>query len=245
MTDLGAEETRGPLPSSTQKQREKGATKPSPKLQNLGHRSRYEQIHHAPDVEGRSEAEALQYATSPGAYGQSCSHEGPKMQENIPENNQRHAAKPRIHEREEIRHPSGGKPAKCPSLSFLAIHRGKDRYQMLKSAVCHGLGVRHRDREMPSAFCVLWSRIELSALHRRHFRGLPATLGQEARNSLVPATGLCAPSHASKMPQSWIQMKIPSFISKEVWLARSLELDPMVNPGVQVLLLSSPNCGVS
>ena len=43
-----------PLPSTYQKHEEKAATKPSPKLQPLAHRSWYEQIHHAPDVDGRS-----------------------------------------------------------------------------------------------------------------------------------------------------------------------------------------------
>ena len=37
------------------------------------------QIYHAPGIEGRSGGEALQNAASPGAYGQLCGHEGPKM----------------------------------------------------------------------------------------------------------------------------------------------------------------------
>ena len=35
-----------------------------------------------------------------------------------------------------------------------------------KSAACHGLGGRYRHRDVPSAFCALWSHIELAALHR-------------------------------------------------------------------------------
>ena len=71
----------------------------------------------------------------------------------------------------------------------------------------------------------LWSKIKLPALHRRHFGELPAALGQEAlsRSSLVPA-----PSHASKIIQSWTRRKIPSYISKEVWPARSPDLTPLV-----------------
>ena len=51
---------RSPLPSTSQKHEGKAATKPSPKLQNLGHRSGWEQIHHAPGVKERSGGEALQ-----------------------------------------------------------------------------------------------------------------------------------------------------------------------------------------
>ena len=56
--------------------------------------------------------------------------------------------------------------------------------------------------QIPSAFCALWSQTELPALHRRHFGGLPAALGQEAlpMSSLVPATGLCAFSRFQDYP---------------------------------------------
>ena len=46
--------TECPLPSTPQKYEGKAATKSSPKLLNLGYRSRCEQIHHAPGVEGQS-----------------------------------------------------------------------------------------------------------------------------------------------------------------------------------------------
>ena len=49
--------TECPLPSTPQKHAGKAATKPSPKLQNLGPRSRCEQIHFAAGVEGRSGGE--------------------------------------------------------------------------------------------------------------------------------------------------------------------------------------------
>ena len=130
--------TECPLPSTPENHEEKAATKLSPKL--------YQQIHHAP---GRSGGEALQDSASPRAYGQSCGHEGPKMQGNPPEVGRRHAADPRVYGREEILHLAGGKPAKWPSLDFLIIHRGKDSQQTPKTAVCHGLGGRHRDREVP------------------------------------------------------------------------------------------------
>ena len=116
------------------------------------------------------------------------------MQGDPPGDGIRHTAESRVYGREEIRHLAGGKPEKWPKLGFLISHRGKDRHQTPKSAVCHGLGGRHRDQEVSSALYALWSQIELPALHRRHFGGLPVALGQEAlpRNSLVPATGLCA-----------------------------------------------------
>ena len=94
--------TQWPLLLTPQKPKGKAATKPSPKLQNLGHRSRCEQIRHAPGVEGQSRGEVLQNAASPGAYGRTCSHEGPKLQGNPPGDGQRHATKPRVHGREKI-----------------------------------------------------------------------------------------------------------------------------------------------
>ena len=87
-------------------------TKSSPKLQKLGHRSLSEPIHHVSGVEGRSGGEALQDAASPGACGQLCGYEGPKLQGNPLGDGRRHAAEPRVHGREEIRHPAGSKTAK-------------------------------------------------------------------------------------------------------------------------------------
>lgn len=51
---------------------------------------------------------------------------------------------------------------------------------------------------------------------KKHFQGAPWTLQQDS-----------APSHASKITQSWIQRKIPAFICKEVWPARSPDLNPL------------------
>ena len=99
------------------------------------------------------------------------------MQRNPPGDSRWHAAEPRIHGREEIQHPAVGRIAKEPSFCFLVIHRGKNRHQTLKFAVCHGLGGRHRDRKIPSSFCALCSQIELPVLHRKHFGGLPVVLG--------------------------------------------------------------------
>ena len=87
------------LTSTSQKHEGKAATKLSPKLQKLGHSNRCEQIHHAPDVEGQSGGQALQNATSPGAYCQLCGHEGPKMQENPPGDGRRYTAEPRVRKR--------------------------------------------------------------------------------------------------------------------------------------------------
>ncbi|KAF2348401.1 hypothetical protein FHG87_020842 [Trinorchestia longiramus] len=36
-----------------------------------------------------------------------------------------------------------------------------------------------------------------------------------------------APSHGSNVTQTWIQRNIPSFISKDVWPARSPDLNPL------------------
>ena len=49
------------------------------------------------------------------------------------------SSEPRVHGREEIRHPAGGKPAKLQSLGFFVIHREKEHHQTTKSSVCHGL----------------------------------------------------------------------------------------------------------
>ena len=50
----------------------------------------------------------------------------------------------------------------------------------------------------------------------QHFKDEPWTLQQDS-----------APSHGSKFTQSWILGKIPSFISKEHWPARSLNLNQL------------------
>ena len=49
-----------------------------------------------------------------------------------------------------------------------------------------------------------------------YFQNKPWTLQQDF-----------APSHGSKFTQSWIQRKIPSFINKENWPARSPDLNPL------------------
>ena len=98
------------------------------------------------------------------------------MQGNPPEDGRRHTAEPRVHGREEIRHPTCGKPAKTPEFG---LPRQPQR-EGLSPDACHSLGGRHRDREVSSAFCALWSQIKLPALHRGHFGGLPAALGTEA-----------------------------------------------------------------
>ena len=115
-----------------------------------------------------------------------------------------------------FRHPTGGKPAKWPSLDFLVIHRGKDRHQTPESAVCHSLGGRHRTGR--SALLFVPSR-ELNSQRyiaeilegcllpwaKKHFQWVSWFLQQDS-----------APSHIFKITQSWVQKKIPSFISKEV-----------------------------
>ena len=50
----------------------------------------------------------------------------------------------------------------------------------------------------------------------QYFKDEPWTLQQDS-----------APSHGSKFTQSWILRKIPSFISKEDWPARSPDLNPL------------------
>ena len=80
----------------------------------------------------------------------------------------------------------------------------------------------------PPPFCPIWSLIELPVVcmdilegfrlpwANQHFQGKPCTLQQDS-----------ALSHGSKFTQSWIQRKIPSFISKEDWPARSPDLNPL------------------
>ena len=81
LTDHEAEENGVSAPLNSLKTRGKSCDE---ELQNLSHRSRYEQVHHAPGVERRSGGESLQDASLPGTYGQSCGLEYPKMQENPP-----------------------------------------------------------------------------------------------------------------------------------------------------------------
>ena len=50
----------------------------------------------------------------------------------------------------------------------------------------------------------------------QHFKDEPWTLQQDL-----------APSHGSKFTESWILRKIPSFISKKDWPARSRDLNPL------------------
>ena len=57
---------------------------------------------------------------------------------------------------------------------------------------------------------------ELLPLPHKHFDGTPLTLQQDS-----------APSHGSKMTQSWIQAHIPALISKDEWLSRSMDLNPL------------------
>ncbi|KAF2354610.1 hypothetical protein FHG87_014634 [Trinorchestia longiramus] len=49
-----------------------------------------------------------------------------------------------------------------------------------------------------------------------HFQGSPWSLQQDS-----------APSYGSNVTQTWIQRNIPSFISKDVWPARSPDLNPL------------------
>ena len=57
---------------------------------------------------------------------------------------------------------------------------------------------------------------ELLLWAHKHFDGVPWTLQQES-----------APSHGSKITQSWIQVDIPAFISKDEWPSRSPNLNPL------------------
>ena len=147
--------------------------------------------------------EALQDAASPGVYGQPRDHEGPKMQGKSPGNGRQHAAEPRVNGREEIRRPAGGKPANCLRLNFLVIHRGKDRHQTPKSAVCHGLAAVTETRRSPLLFVpsgvVFNSQRYIADIlegclrpwAKKHFQGVPWSQQQGS-----------APSHASKITQS-------------------------------------------
>ena len=112
------------------------------------------------------------------AYDQLCGHEG---QKNAEKSYRRWpAARCRISCSRTRRNSTSSRwqTSIMTELGFLVIHRGKNRHQTPNSAVCHGLGGRHRDREVSSAFCALCSQIELPALHRPHFGELSAALGQ-------------------------------------------------------------------
>ena len=88
---------------------------------------------------------------------------------------------------------------------------------MPESTFCDGVGSNHNHWEISTRFsCTLRSETEQPALHFRileaelrpwahkHFDDAPWTLQQDS-----------APSHGSKMTQSWIQDHIPVFISKD------------------------------
>ena len=96
LNDQGAEENGVTAPLNYTKIRGKATTKPSPKLQNLGHCRRFEQINHALGIERQTGVEALEDAASAGAYGLSCGHEGTKLQGNHPEDGRRHTADRRV-----------------------------------------------------------------------------------------------------------------------------------------------------
>ena len=59
-------------------------------------------------------------------------------------------------------------------------------------------------------------KAELLPWTRKHFDGAPWTLQRDS-----------APSHGSKMTQSWILTQIPAFISKDEWPSRSKNLNPL------------------
>ncbi|KAF2365470.1 hypothetical protein FHG87_003773 [Trinorchestia longiramus] len=63
-------------------------------------------------------------------------------------------------------------------------------------------------------FLILESKLLPGATE--HFQGSPWSLQQDS-----------APSHDSNVTQTWIQRNIPSFISKNVWSARSPDLNPL------------------
>ena len=189
--------------STLQKHEGKAATKPSPKLQNFGHRGRCEQIYHAPGVEGWSAGKPLQDAASPGAYGQSCGHEGPKCREIL----------------------QGVGDGTLPNLVFTGekkfdvqqvVSQQNDQAWTSSSSTDGRVVTR---RQNPQSV-IVW-----------------AAVTETGRSPLL-----------SMITQSWIHRKVPSFISKEIWPARSPDLNP-VNLSIRAILetkaCSPPNCGGS
>ena len=81
---------------------------------------------------------------------------------------------------------------------------------------CWFLCLRGWNLTRNDTFLTFWNLTRYPGLDK-HFQGLPWSLQQDS-----------APSHDSKMIQTWIQRKIPSFISKELlWPARSPDLNPL------------------
>ena len=179
------------------KHEKKAVMKSSPKLQNLGHRSRCEHIYHALGVEGQSRGDALQDAASP---------EDEKIfdiQQVVNQQNDRIWA------------------FSLSTEEKIVTRRQNPQYVMVLAALTE-------TERSPLLFVP--SRVKLNSQRyianiledcllpwtKKHFQGTLWSLQQDS-----------APSHASKITQFWIQTNPPSFISKEVWPARSSDLKPV------------------
>ena len=128
------------------------------------------------------------------------------MRGNPPGDGRRHDAEPRVHGREEIRHPTGGKIVTRrqnpqPVMVWAAVtETGRSPLLFVPSGV--KLNFQRYIADILEGCLLPWAK--------KHFQGVPWSLQQDS-----------APSHAAEITCSWTQRKIPSFISKEVWPARS------------------------
>ena len=153
--------------------REKRQRKPSPKLQSIGYRSRCNHIHHSPGIEERCGGKALQDAASPGAYGKSCVHESPKLQENPPGDggtvqNFVFTDEKKFDIQEVVNQQNDRVWASSSSIEERIVTRRQNPQSVMVWAAVTETG------RLLSALCALCCQIELPALHRRHFGGLPA-----------------------------------------------------------------------
>ena len=238
-----------PLPSIPQKHEGKAATKPSPKLQTLAtvagvSKSTMHQV-----LRGDLDVKLFKMLHYQELNTNHVALRAQKSKEILPEMTNGTLPNLVFMDEKNLDIQQVVNQQKLPSLGILVIHWEKNRFQTPKSAVSHGLGGRHRDRKVPSALGALWSQIEPPSLHRRHFGGLSAVLGQEALpwSFLVLATGLCVLSRFQDhrvldSKENSLIHKQGSLACKEHWPCLSGLLQ-LVNPRDQPLFLSQLNSG--
>ena len=193
LTDQGGEENGVSPPLNSPKARRKSCNETIAEAAKLSHRSQSEQIHHASDVEGRSGVKPFKVlhrqeltANHVAMRTQKCRGILQEMADGTLPN-----LVFTIEKKFDIQEVVKVVNDRVWSSSSSPEWRIVTRRQIRSLSYLSG---RHRDRKVHSFFCALWTEIELPALHRGHFGGLPAALAQEAlpRSSQFAATGLCA-----------------------------------------------------
>ena len=162
------------------------------------------------------EGNSLQDAAPPGAYGQSCGHEGPKCRNILQKiangtlsnllftNEKKFDIQQVVHQQNDVVWAS-------PSFTKGRIVTRRQHPQ----SVMVWVAIKETGRSSlflcsleanwtPSATSPTFWRVALPWT-KKHLQGVPWSLQQDS-----------APSHPFKITQSWIQRKVPSFISKEV-----------------------------